>query len=74
MKRIQTSSSSFAYDASTAAAASELVNRSKAALTLLGDVIQSIEDPIRIEELFYINENISNLISEVEEKIGRAHV
>ncbi|KAH8109464.1 hypothetical protein DFH11DRAFT_1812456 [Phellopilus nigrolimitatus] len=51
------------YDASAA----ELVDRSKAAVVLLGDVIQATADPILIEELFFLNDSITNLITQIDE-------
>ncbi|KAL5504946.1 hypothetical protein ACEPAH_7609 [Sanghuangporus vaninii] len=46
--------------------ASELIDRAKAALVVLGDVIQTTADPIRIEELLYLNDNITNTITQID--------
>ncbi|EJD08451.1 uncharacterized protein FOMMEDRAFT_101852 [Fomitiporia mediterranea MF3/22] len=50
----------------------ELVERSKAALVALADVIQSTADPIRIEELFYLNDSITIALTRVDEvRVGK---
>lgn len=56
-------SSPAAYDAS----ATELVERSNAALVMLADVIQVTSDPIRMEELFYVNDSITNALTQLDE-------
>ena len=61
VSRLQTSPE--AYDGG----ASELIDRAKAALVVLGDVILITSDPIRIEELLYLNDNITNALTQVDE-------
>lgn len=56
-------SSPAAYDTS----ATELVDRSNAALVMLADVIQVTSDPIRMEELFYVNDSITNALTQLDE-------
>lgn len=50
------------------AEAEELIERAKAALVVIGDVIQGIEDPIRIEELFYINDSITGVLTQINQE------
>ena len=47
--------------------ADELIGRAKAALVVIEDVIQGTEDPIRIEELFYVNDSITGALARIEE-------
>ncbi|KAI5119230.1 hypothetical protein M0805_002155 [Coniferiporia weirii] len=49
-----------------------LVDRSKAALVMLSDVIQTTADPIKIEELFFLNESITNSLNGVNEASKKA--
>ena len=47
--------------------AEELIDRAKAALVVIEDVIQGTEDPIRIEELFFVNDSITSVLSQIEQ-------
>ncbi|THH03300.1 hypothetical protein EW145_g6365 [Phellinidium pouzarii] len=45
----------------------ELVDRSKAALLVLSDIIQTTTDPIRIEELLFLNDSITQALAVIDE-------
>lgn len=47
--------------------ANELTERAKAALLVIEDAIQATDDPIRIEELFHVNDCITGVLARIED-------